>query len=82
MGGISIIIETMNIIVLFMYETTIYYCTVLPDLFLSVFLEVDPCQEEQLKKLDAISNSVDRVEKKMIHLDEELDGIEKVWFML
>ena len=56
--------------------------TVLPDLFLSVFLEVDPCQEEQLKKLDAISSSVDRVEKKMIHLDEELDGIEKVWFML
>ena len=56
-----------------------YYCTVLPDLFLLLFLEVDPCQEEQLKKLDAVSSSVDRVEKKMIRLDEELDGIEKVW---
>ena len=47
-----------------MYHTTIYYCTVLPDLFLSLFLEVDPCQEERLKKLDAISSSVDCVEKK------------------
>ena len=55
-----------------------YYCTVLPYLFLLLFLEVDPSQEEQLKKLDAISSSVDRVEKKMIRLDEELDGIEKV----
>ena len=60
-----------------MSHTTIYYCTVLPDLFLSLFLEVGPCQEERLKKLDAISSSVDRVEKKMICLDEELDGIEK-----
>ena len=62
-----------------MSHTTIYYCTVLSDLFLSLFLEVEPCQEERLKKLDVISSSVDRVEKKMICLDEELDGIEKMW---
>ena len=79
MGKCSYSIET---IIICLYICIIYYCTVLPDLFLLLFLEVDPCQEEQLKKLDAISSSVDRVEKKMIRLDEELDGIEKVWFML
>ena len=39
--------------------------------------QIDPYQEEHLKTLEEVDHSVDGIERKIVRLDEELDGIEK-----